>query len=359
MTFYELLVEILAVNYIIKKESIRKRKFKSKKNQISLVKNGKLIYILMLLCVFLIFVYSGYFIENVHFLGFKSSYISDENFLIKKGSISILAFNLFRYLFSILILCNIYRKKIGNNRKMFYSIAVIIFFSLFVTGNSRSSIMYYLIPFISLLIYLYPTKLKITLTSLILIFAVVATLSTFFKYSTKIRIEDDSVSEHVFSYKSLNAYFSGPDNIRIGLKATENISSMAHLVYFCNDNIANFPVLSKYSTGITTTKLFNRYFYSGNDVVDQIAPLGVFASAHFSKFFYPIYHVIFLFLAYYIERKSKRSSNILHKVLLMYVMYYFSMFMVMPYSIIITSPIYLLMTYFPVFFLRDRKYNIK
>lgn len=125
----------------------------------------------------------------------------------------------------------------------------------------------------------YPGAKKFLLAGLMIALVFSVTFGSSMKFG-KVSSNYSSISATLttqLSYKSLNAYFSGPTNESVGIDLANSIEpcSQKSLIVMFNDVFANCPLLNKVLSRAEnqSTTLFNYWYYGSSIAMDQIMPL--------------------------------------------------------------------------------------
>lgn len=286
---------------------------KYKHKEIRLNQNYLIIYI-TIIAMFTILLANNSFNE-INFIVSLNQYIAEhiegENSL-QDSSIAIVLFTPLKVLLALTLIQKIYTSKIRNHLKKWVYLLIIIASSFFVYGMSRFSLILFSIPllgFITTLVTKRDANQLIRSSSIIIITALFfASIAKFSRYG------NEATTNDLIDVGSINAYFSGPDNIRIGLMAYDSINNINSLLFFINDTLQNVPLLSKLTSDSYKLNLvFNKQFYGHNLWVDQIVPLDISGLFHFGLVGIPLYYCLFLSLALLFERKAYTSYDFFYK----------------------------------------------
>lgn len=342
---YELIVIIFIIKFFLNR---RKTMFYTE-TSIAFTQFNSIIIILFLLLALYSYFNLEILIQNISFLGSKSTYLLLQNYEDDNQGYAGIIFTIFRYLFTIISISYIYTCRLSENKKLYLILILILFFSLFIIKSSRFSIIYYLLSSTYLLYMIFPKKQKLIAYNTFISIFLIILLSTIFKlYYIQSRNSID-IEFNIVSYEMLNSYFSGPSNVDNGLTALKN-ANIDKLKLISSDIIKNVPGLSHLSyENMNTTRIFNnvlyKLYYSSED---QIPPLIIFGYAHSSKILSPIYIALFLFLAFYFEELAHRSISIVHKYLFILISIRFSFVTMSNFSSVIGGVILTILCILPI-----------
>lgn len=163
----------------------------------------------------------------------------------------------------------------GDGKPMWYLITcavLLLLNTLFFSGTSRNSV---IIPSMTSLFFLlkwFPAKHRLTLGFIGASITLAIVAMTLLK-SNYIGQDNFSSTEKVMNY--LQAYFGGPRNIAVSLKAVDLYGSRYNLGTYITDLLGNFPGLAdRFNLDNRTTTLYNMAYYTINTANrDQIIPL--------------------------------------------------------------------------------------
>lgn len=163
-----------------------------------------------------------------------------------------------------------HRKK-QNDIYYYATIIIIMLFNVLIfSGTSRSSM---LIPAVASIFYLinaFPNKRKKIFMFMSFAIVVVVIQLTLLKteyIGTKLSFSLGEIIDY------LEAYFVGPKNMGVVIKAHDIYSSSYSISTFFNDVMGNFPGLSKFfDLENRTNTFYNLTFYNGGPQRDQIIP---------------------------------------------------------------------------------------
>lgn len=179
-----------------------------------------------------------------------------------------------------------YRKK-QNDIYYYTTIIIIMLFNVLIfSGTSRSSM---LIPAVASIFYLinaFPNKRKKIFMFMSFVIVVVVIQLTLLKteyIGTKLNFSLGEIIDY------LEAYFVGPKNMGVAIKAKEIFNDAYSSSTFFNDVLGNFPGLSIFfNLENRTNTFYNLTFYNGGPQRDQIIPSmgqGLFYFGYIFSFF--------------------------------------------------------------------------
>ena len=242
------------------------------------------------------------------------------------------------YFLVLYLTCVLFIKKIPfipDSLKIFFSILVSI---IYINGRaisnnniSRWTLLVSLILIIYILSIIYNKYKKLLISYLLPLLTVLSIVSgTAIKVLISKKGIQPSYEESllsVVSYKSLNAYFSGPTNVSIALDLASKVKLgiMGKIQIFLTDLFLNFPLLNKiFDDSNSSFKLFNRYIYKSDIASDQIIPL--FAQLNLSLGIVGIFiYVLVLFISLTSSQKIKKSSNVFELFCFLNIAFYFAL----------------------------------
>ena len=286
----------------------------------------------LLLPIFLIlifyYIYTTGAFTKINMIWNLSDYIEQSTISsdsLEETGFGIIFFNLFKSLTALYFISIIYKtNKIKQANKKWLYLTVVFLSSLFIVGSSRLSFILFAIPLLVLIGFLVKVKDYKKIAKAALVFILVLIVSTTIAKFT--RYDNVSSIEKVITISSLNIYFSGPQNIAIGLKVYENKKSYESVFYLINDTFQNVPLLSKITVDkYKLTVKFNEEIYGHSLYADQIVPLSISGLFHFSFLGVFFYSSFFITIALYMERLSYKLSFIAYKYLFIYLSVIFSL----------------------------------
>ena len=126
------------------------------------------------------------------------------------------------------------------------------------------------------------------------------------------------------SYRTLNAYFSGPSNMIVGNRVIENLN-VPRLYVLISDLFANCPILNRYigDPSINSVALFNYQVYGSTIAIDQIMPLACQMRLYFGWLFF-VPEIAFSYYAVKLYTKAMKTQNLLLLYCLIKVSFAFS-----------------------------------
>lgn len=280
-----------------------------------LVINTNYLFIYLMLFIMLAYIFASNTFSQINFILSIGDYVDkyvNNNEELTISSLGGVLFTPFKTLLALTIIQKVYSSNIRNKLKKWIYLAVIVASSSFIFGLSRFSLILFTIPilaFITILISEKEAKDLARYSSIILFVALLlASLAKFSRYGDKATAND------LIDAGSINAYFSGPDNIATGLAAFDSVTNLNPLLFLLNDTFQNVPILSKLtSDNYKLNIVFNKQFYGHNLYADQIVPLDISGLFHFGWLGMPFYYCFFLVIALYFERLFHRSSRFLYK----------------------------------------------
>lgn len=285
------------------------------------------VFLLLLLFLMLMYIYSSGALSKVNFIWNLSDYIEqtiDNGQSLEYGTLGMLLFLPFKALIFLFFISRIGLSSFRDTTKSWLMLLVVIGSTLVITGSSRFSMVLnflVLLWLVRLILGDKTTKGIVVLAASSLVVALfAATIAKFSRYGNSMEIGD------ILSASSINAYFAGPRNISIGLIAYENVKGIEHFLFMLNDTLQNIPILSKVTiASYKTNVVFNELIYGHRDWADQIVPLSVSGIFHFGYIGAFLYAPVFIGLALYMERKARVEEFIAYKYVFLYLTIVFSL----------------------------------
>jgi len=314
LMMYELLAASMFI-YIMEK---RQRYISTKKN--ILIDNKKDIKLNMKRSNFIYLVFGLFFLC----LGILNPIVFDTlNFLIPTSNPNDYNFNLlenliiygiliFKHLVFLLVIFSIY-KRYQNKPKvkhlLFASCIALLNISIYFGTNRSDIIVSGIVSFI-VLYSLFGKRIRTLITCMIIILVIIITGVSSFRQSTSI---SKGTSQLVDFTDTLQVYLGGPYNVSIALETKEMFpeSKQLEVLFFdifrpmigVNILVKNLPI--EYSN-----IYFNRRLWIGIDRRSQIIPMIGQGNLFFGSIFSPILTIVFIWLAYYLEKKVVNSKRL-------------------------------------------------
>lgn len=274
----------------------------------------------------------------------------------------LILFTPFKVLLSLLVVCWVYSSRnLGDNLRLYLYVFIVFVGSIFVVGMSRLSMVLFVLPLVLLIISMLKPRQARTLSylaiSLILFSLMVSSIHKFSRYG---EVAELGI---LVSGSSLNAYFAGPWNIAAGFEAYEKTGAYESVLYLINDTFQNVPILSKFTNdNYKLTLSFNEQIYGHRWWADQIVPLAISGLFHFGVAGVFVYQVLFIVLALYAERLSRKTSFIAFKYLLLYISITFSMVFMLNigsfYAAISRSALFMLLPFMILYLFQKAKIKV-
>ena len=222
----------------------------------------------------------------------------------------------------------------SNGIKIIISFIISIFF---VNGNSitdsnvsRWTMIVTTIISLYYIIRLYPSYVKKIMAIAIPVLSIILIMGTVLKVSSSIgynNLNIKNIIEKQMTYKNINAYFSGPNNVIESMELNSIIDSnqISRKKILISDIFANFPLLNKLTNPLyNTNSLFNYYHYKSFIAVDQIIPLVGQTYIIFSIFF-PVIIFVITYLSLYFTDMIKCESDFLKQYCFIYLAFFLSL----------------------------------
>ncbi len=269
----------------------------------------KVLYLFIISFCIIIFLDKEFF-NKINFIWSFTNYFKEvlEGEDDSSSSFANFFFPIVRTIGATLLILSLHSTRIKTIQKFVLSLLIVVFNASIIVGSSRFSIFYTSVPLILLLSHLYPMfNSKLRNVSLLggLFVVIVSSIS---KYST----HQDVEASFFFSTEQLNAYFSGVYNYCIGIDSYfyKNVNFGDRFYYLMSDVFKNVPVLSKISLEQFQTSVhFNNEIYGLYRNQDQIVPVTISGAYHFSLIFPYFHYILFLWLAFYWERRAYRETD--------------------------------------------------
>ena len=275
-----------------------------------LINNNIALISLMVLLGLYIYI-SGYF-SRVNYIWNLQSFVERKYELEEVNSLSSVLFYPFRMIVSLMLISYIYTRRIKDGYKIVIIMCIVVLNSLIIVGTSRFSIILTVLPLTYIIYLLFEKNRKYIIYGLVSVIIPVIIVSSINKFSSN---SDVQVASSIVSGGSINAYFSGPENMRRGIDLYYLRDNWQRTNFFINDIFQNVPILSKLTDDSFKTNIFfNEYIYGHRAYQDQIVPLSLNGLVHFGVLGPLIYPFIFISLSLFFERKFLSTSNIGYKL---------------------------------------------
>lgn len=331
-------IEMLSVFITIKILEIRKLKYKRIKiiDSIKLVKIFVILCILLFLCVLL--KHKEVIFDNISCVLFQKKLGNGTiEYLNKKSNYSIIIFDYFRILFIAIVTEKYFfkYKKTFKNRYKILNYSILILNIFIINGFSRQSILIYLVINFGIVRWIYDDKKMFKI--LLLISVLVIILTTFIKMSAV----NEGFLEYIKKFTlnlaiSLEVYFGGIKNILKANEVRNLLENYNKLFILKNDSFAYFPLLTKFSNYAETTIVyFNYSIYNHFKYQDQIVPLVLQSYIYFGIFFSNLFSILYTVIILTLDRLSLKSENILEFVIIIYLGFPISIFMMTNNTIVL------------------------
>lgn len=244
-------------------------------------------------------------------------------------------------------------KKSGNYRFVLAAVLLTLCFTaLIYTGGIRVARWGMVIAFLSsfsLLSDYFPEHRNSVRRLVLLPSAMLLMAATFYK---NLSSRAGSGANHLaafqglFNFDLLNAYFGGFKNVYYALVMYHSFHSS--IFNLSSDCLKNMPYVSNFiDPAHTTTFLFNRAVYGFFPANDRIVPMVGQGLSYFGAFFSPLLSVFAVICLFYSNALSRKSANLYLKYIYLYTGYFFSVFMCLNLSILLSV---LYSTVIPFFF---------
>lgn len=214
-------------------------------------------------------------------------------------------FNWLRWLLPLSILLKIY---IANTIRGFLAVTlslIIILFSVVnLSTDERADSIYILIPFSLILVKMYPTYKKGLYTLLGGVFSLVGIMGLILKsYGDNMNSIDFQDIANL-----LQAYFSGPDNVAVGL-----MLPFPTLEILFGDIFKHIPYVMYFFKDLDNSMIqFNYFFFNKPNITTQIIPMISQGQRYFTFIGAPIFTYILCCLAFKFEKKAHSMKSFLY-----------------------------------------------
>ena len=235
--------------------------------------------------------------------------------------------------------------KVSDAKKIIIS-AVVSFVFIYFSSKTGNNISRWTIIITGIISYIFMSKLysnyaKKMLTFLLVVLVFSITFASALKFALNPKYNTiGGIVEDTLSFNTLNAYFSGPKNMKIGLELKNDINNLnvPKIKLFLNDTFGNFPVLNRYvgDRYLLSSSMFNYRIYGTTKIVDQIIPYSCQLYNFFGVFFI-LLELIQIYLAYYFYFTCRKENNFLRIYYCIYLSFYLSLFNCINYSIIMQT----------------------
>lgn len=357
LLIYEMLVVFTAFFIIARKPD-------SKKPQNFKLFNRDIVTIGVLLLAAAVVLLEGSVISSVNFIWSLQEYFLDtetRDSIRDSNGLVFLTFNLLRILTLLVLFSMIYKLKISNKWKWLLSLSIVVFNATIIVGHSRNSIIYSTIPLFFIISEFYPTYKKQLATIGGTFFAVIILAVSVIKFSTS---DDQAGLIDVFSLERFNAYFSGIENLSLGIEAYNTKAQVNGANYMISDLFQNVPVLSGFvRQEYRTTNVYNYLYYTGNANDSQIVPVQISALFHFGYTLSIFYSFVLTLIAFRIERLANSVGFIGAKYVLYSLVISTSCFMMLNigtiFSRLVVEVCFTLVPFYTIILLSENYMNLK
>lgn len=168
-----------------------------------------------------------------------------------------------------------------------------------------------------------------------LLFLLVATSYKNFSANLNQGIDFGAILPQLFDFELLNSYFGGFKNVSYAVE----MCRLYHpsILNLFSDSLKNMPYFSNFvNPEQTTTYLFNRAVYGFFPANDRIVPMIGQGLGYFGVFFSPVFSVLSVACMFRFNALSKKSSSLYLKYITLYAGYFFSVFMCLNLSILLS-----------------------
>lgn len=215
----------------------------------------------------------------------------------------VLFYDLLRWIIPLYVIFKLYLKNRNINISIFISLLIVGISAYFGT-NTKALSVFIAISLSFLLIRLYPQKRNNVISILILLVSFFGIVSLFVKSfgntGSQSTLYNDIAS-------TLQAYFSGPENVAIASLIQEPISFELIL----GDTFGHIPFVKYFFLDMpTSNNHFNYVFWNSRDIITQIIPVISQGERYFSMIFAPIFTILIVKIALYYEKKIYQSNDL-------------------------------------------------
>lgn len=332
---YELIITIIVINLLTKNKRITTKNIEIKSN---LVGYGFLIFTLLLIILQPKLLTRYSFILTTDVL--KSKTIEGLD-----SSISLLLVQLAHYI--LIASCIHFTYKYFSKKSriigLLLGICMSIFFSMFIVGTSRSSVILPLITSLLLLGDLYSEYKKRLYTFSLGIIIFIILLTTKLKSET---INNEGIINTVNNiHYQLQVYFSGVMNVAYAIDS-RNFYESFQLNSIISDLVRSIAYFgAKFTSQISALEAFNIRIYNGGLSRDHILPMIGQGYLYFGFILSPIFIIITIILAIKLEKFYARSTSVIMKFIILLFVIRVSLYQMMNMTILIS---FMTNIYFPL-----------
>lgn len=221
-----------------------------------------------------------------------------------------------KYIIVLYLLDKVHRSKKGKDSLFFYSVFIVLISLSFHTGGGRNSLIIDGLSYLAILTFLYPHRKKTLSLSILAVVAFSASMITLLRFFDTNSLQDVGLFNFIASMtESLDAYFSGPNNVATGVRMNSLFSDIYSYKTLGKDIFANSIVFNKIFTNVPgTVYYFNLTHYNHSYWADQISPTITQSLALFGGFGFAIPSLI-TYLVLKFDIKSVETSDIALKFL--------------------------------------------
>lgn len=358
-----MIIELLSVFIILFLFQYKQEEFyKNRELNIKPLFNIPIIFIICSLM--LAYIYSSGTFEIINPIWGLSNYVDKyitNNEELEVSSYGVIIFNILKALLALAFISLVINSRyIKENRKKWVYLTIILLTNLYIVGTSRFSIILFTLPLLILILGLIDKrdakKVLTIATSSMLVVLAITSIAKFSRYGNEADLSS------IISANSLNAYFSGPGLIAVGLEASYNVKPYETTLFFINDIFQNIPLLSNFTVNDYKTNIvFNESIYGHRIYADQIVPFSISGIFHFGILGLNIYSSLFLAISLWFERIYYKTAHIGFKYIYIYLAISLSLvFMVNLagiYALLIRTFIFLYIPFFIITFIPKFKFR--
>lgn len=247
-------------------------------------------------------------------------------------------FNWLRWLIPIAIIFKIFAsRRIKGITAILFSIIVILLSAMLGTDYRAASV-FLLISLFLILVKLYPSHKKALFMICVGSFSFIGIVGLIYK---SYGVENASDIDLQGMANMLQSYFSGPDNVAIGLMIPDNPSFKT----FIGDIFGFIPYVMYFFQGYETSMVqFNYVFFHEADITTQILPMICQGERYFTFIGAPIFTYLVCKLAFKLEIRSLTAQSIIEYSK------YIMICVFLPFSVSMYCASQLITIFFSIFF---------
>ena len=238
--------------------------------------------------------------------------LSDTTEYVSGGMIDVLSFlsaKCLKIMAPIPFVCFFYRKYTKSKNLFPYLVSIIlllVFYGLFLEGNSRNSIIIPSVAVFFILLRLFPTYKKQTVSVVFSIIILISAISLVWKSFSGNAVEA-TTSGLTYWISYLEQYFAGITNLGKAYVAKVKYCDLINPEILLNDLCENAPVITKFANMSNTSDFFYWLEWGRDDQVVPSTGNGIF---YFGPIFAPIVPIAICTLTHKFEIYTKKSKNV-------------------------------------------------